>query len=171
MQHELLVEMIRKATQEVFSLMLGSELDPREAFLDNTPPGPQEGVVALIGLAGHWAGSGILCCKAETARKISGLLLMQEYAAVDEEVLDAVGEVANMVFGNVKTALEDHTGPMGLSIPTVIYGRNFTTRSVARSDWTVVPFRMADGAFEIQLCLTLARQTPHHQRIPSLALT
>jgi chemotaxis protein CheX len=171
MQHEQLVGMIRRATQEVFSMMLGSELQPGNAFLDNAAPGPKEGVVALIGLAGEWAGSGILCCKADTARKISGLLLMQEFAAVDEEVLDAVGEVANMVFGNVKTALEEETGPMGLSIPTVIYGRNFSTRSVGRTEWSVVPFHMDDGQFEIQLCLTLARQATHpHRPVQHLAL-
>lgn len=164
MQHEQLVNMIRNATLEVFSTMLGSELQPGEAFLDNSTPGPKEGVVALIGLAGEWAGSGILCCKAETARQISGLLLMQEFAAVDEEVLDAVGEVTNMIFGNVKTALEEETGPMGLSIPTVIYGRNFSTRSVGRTAWSVVPFHLANSPLEVQLCLTLAKQTSHLQR-------
>jgi chemotaxis protein CheX len=171
MQHEQLAGMIRNATQEVFSMMLGSELQPGEAFLDHSAPGPKEGVVALIGLAGEWAGSGILCCKADAARRISGLLLMQEFAAVDEDVLDAVGEVANMVFGNVKTALEEETGPMGLSIPTVIYGRNISTRSVGRTDWTVVPFRMADGRFEVQLCLTLAKQSSHpHRPVQHFAL-
>ena len=77
---------------------------------------------------------------ARSAQRISGALLMQEYSAVDEDVLDAIGEVTNMVLGNVKTALEEELGPMGLSIPTVIYGRNFTTRSVGKSQWTVVPF-------------------------------
>jgi chemotaxis protein CheX len=171
MHHDQLVTMIRNATVEVFSMMLGSELQAGAAFIDTSAPGPQEGVVALIGLAGDWAGSGILCCKADTARRISGLLLMQEFPAVDEEVLDAVGEVTNMVFGNVKTSLEDETGPMGLSIPTVIYGRNFSTRSVGRNEWTVVPFKMDNGQFEIQLCLTLARQTSYpHRPIHGLAL-
>ena len=158
MQHEQLVNMIRNATLEVFSTMLGSELQPGEAFLDNSTPGPKEGVVALIGLAGEWAGSGILCCNAETARQISGLLLMQEFAAVDEEVLDAVGEVTNMIFGNVKTALEEETGPMGLSIPTVIYGRNFSTRSVGKSEWTVAPFRWDRHEVEVYLCLSPAQK-------------
>ena len=47
----------------------------------------------------------------------------------------------------------DTLGPMGLSIPTVIYGRNFTTRSVGRSEWTVVPFELDGDSIEIQISL------------------
>ena len=112
-----------------------------------------EGVVALIGLAGEWAGTGAFRCSAEMARKVSGLFLMQEFPAVDQEVLDAVGEIANMVLGNVKTVFEETLGPMGLSIPTVIYGRNFTTRSVGHNEWTVVPFELDGEVFEIQISL------------------
>jgi chemotaxis protein CheX len=78
---------------------------------------------------------------------------MQEFSAVDEEVLDAVGELANMVLGNAKTVFEETLGPMGLSIPTVIYGRNFTTRSVGHNEWTVVPFELDGEVFEIQISL------------------
>ena len=52
-------------------------------------------------------------------------MLMTEASAVNEEVLDAMAELTNMVIGNVKTKLESQLGPLGLSIPTVVYGRNF----------------------------------------------
>jgi chemotaxis protein CheX len=118
-------------------------------------------VVALVGLAGEWAGTGAFRCSAEMARKVSGLMLMQEFTAVDQDVLDAVGEIANMILGNVKTTFEETLGPMGLSIPTVIYGRNFTTRSVGRSEWSVVPFELDGDSIEIQI--SLAQRT---QRTP-----
>jgi chemotaxis protein CheX len=62
-----------------------------------------------------------------------------------------------MILGNVKTGLEEELGPMGLSIPTVIYGRNFTTRSVGNSQWTVVPFECAGETVNVHVCLTPAR--------------
>jgi chemotaxis protein CheX len=154
MTHEQLTTMIRQATRDVFGMMLGVELGDREAFIDESGPVHTEGVVALVGLAGSWAGSGTFTCSAGLAAKISGQLLMQEFAAIDDEVLDAIGEVTNMVLGNVKTSLEEELGPMGLSIPTVIFGRNFTTRSLTRSKWTVVPFDCLDDYFEVRLCLT-----------------
>jgi chemotaxis protein CheX len=79
--------------------------------------------------------------------------MVTEYHAIDDEVLDAVAEVTNMIVGNVKTALDDVIGPMGLSIPTVIYGRNFTSRTVGKQDWTIVPFKVENELFEVQICL------------------
>src|SRR3546814_14068538 len=64
----------------------------------------------------------------------SDLMMMAEYDAVNDEVLDAMAEVTNMIIGNVKTALEERIGCMGLSIPTVIYGRNFTYRAVGNQE-------------------------------------
>ncbi|MBE0659806.1 MAG: chemotaxis protein CheX [Bryobacteraceae bacterium] len=153
MQQEKLVEMIRTATHEVFGTMLGIELTDGEASVGQSAPEPIDGVVAIVGLAGRWVGTGTFSASAEGARKIAGTMLMQEYAAVDDEVLDAVGEVTNMIIGNVKTTIEEEYGPMGLSIPTVIYGRNFTTRSVGRNEWVVVPFTCMDTKVEVHLCL------------------
>lgn len=160
MTHEELVPLIREATKSVFSMMLGIELEDLPSSVDESASGPTEGVVALIGLAGDWAGSGTFSCTAAGARRLSGNLLMAEFAAVDDEVLDAVGEIANMVLGNVKTALEERLGPMGLSIPTVIYGRNFTTRSVSRSKWTLAPFRFEDEVVEVHMCLAPSKDRP-----------
>lgn len=153
MTHDQLVPLVRKATREVFGTMLGIELEDAEPSLGEGGLGSSEGVLALIGLAGTWAGSGTFSCSAEMARKISGEMLMMEFAAVDADVLDAIGEITNMVLGNVKTSLEEVLGPMGLSIPTVIYGRNFTARSVGMSNWTIVPFQCLGERVAVQVCL------------------
>jgi len=153
MTYEKKVAAIREATHQVFNTMIGVKLRDREPVCETESAMHSEGVVALIGVAGDWAGTGAFRCSAEMARKISSLLLMQEFPAVDQEVLDAIGEVMNMILGNVKTAMEEGLGPMGLSIPTVIYGRNFTTRSVGRSEWTIVPFEFEGEVFEIQISL------------------
>ena len=42
---------------------------------------------------------------------------------------------------------------MGLSTPTVIYGRNFQTRSAGNQEWTVVPFLLEGERLCVQLCL------------------
>jgi len=64
-----------------------------------------------------------------------------------------VAEVTNMIIGNVKTTLENRLGSMGLSTPTVIYGRNFQTRSGGKQEWTVVPFESEGSRMCVQLCL------------------
>jgi chemotaxis protein CheX len=88
---------------------------------------------------------------------------MQNFDEVNVDVLDAMGEVANMVLGNVKSNLEEELGPMGLSSPTVIYGRNYITHSTAKANWMVIPFLMGDRRITVRLCLTIGgggRLTP-----------
>jgi chemotaxis protein CheX len=154
-------EAICAATREVFETMLGLDASAGEPRFERNPTRPTGGVVSLIGLAGAWVGTGSLCCNPSLACKLSSHLLMSEMPipeAVNEEVLDSFAELTNMIVGNVKTALEEHLGPMGLSVPTVVYGRNFTTRTVAGEEWLIVPFECANELLEVKLCLTRSRE-------------
>ena len=100
------------------------------------------GVMAWVGIAGKWTGTGRLLVSPRMACILAGHLLMSTFEGVDEEVLDAVAEIANMVVGNVKNVLEEDLGQLCLSVPTVIYGKNYMTRSGKVQDWLVIP-RMA----------------------------
>jgi chemotaxis protein CheX len=148
-----LVQAIRAATEEVFTTMLNLAVQAGDVFEEKEEAVPSSGVVSLIGLAGSWVGSGSLACSAGCAAKIASALLMTPYTAIDEDVLDAVAEVTNMIIGNVKTTLEARLGAMGLSTPTVIYGRNFQTRSSGKQKWTVVPFLLGEDRMCVQLCI------------------
>jgi chemotaxis protein CheX len=159
---ELVISAIRTATCEVFSTMLGAEVSPGEAFPEKRATAPVDGVVSLIGLAGPWIGTGSISCSPSLACKLSEMLLMAEFESVNDEVLDAVAELTNMIIGNVKTIVEEKLGPMALSIPTVVFGRNFTARSAGSEEWTVVPFQLPDGRLDVKLCLAPAQSIAHH---------
>jgi chemotaxis protein CheX len=162
--HDQLVALVRESTENVFETMLGQSVATGEAYLDSVASSSSNGVVSFIGLAGAWIGTGSIACTATCACRIASQLMMSEYSAVDEEVLDAVAEVTNMILGNVKTALEERLGPMGLSIPTVIYGRNFKSRTVGKQEWTVVPFDCYGERLEVQVCLAEHRD-PQRTRL------
>lgn len=153
MNKEQIVDAVKRATTEVMSTMLSMEAQPQEVYTENLALGDTEGVVSFIGLTGAFAGTGGLQCTSEAARHLASKFLMTEFKAVNEEVLDAFGELTNMIIGSVKTELESIAGPMGLSIPTVIYGRNFTTRSLGHEEWVVVPFDCAGHKMEVKVCL------------------
>jgi chemotaxis protein CheX len=157
--HNDLVSLVRSATESVFETMLGQEVVAGDAYLDHLSSPSSNGIVSFIGLAGAWMGTGSISCSASCACQIASQLMMSEYNAVDDEVLDAVAEVTNMILGNVKTSLEERIGPMGLSIPTVIYGRNFSSRTVGKQEWTVVPFDCYGERLEVQLCLAEQRDS------------
>jgi chemotaxis protein CheX len=158
-EHCKLVEYARCATAEVFSTMLDMEVSPKPEHLDQTPPMISDGVMALVGLAGTYTGAGVITCNAKFAIQVCNHLLMAEETSVNEDVLDAMGELANMVVGNFKTMIENDVGPIGLSIPTVIYGRNFTSRSVGNNDWVVLPFEYGGDILEIRICLAPSKNT------------
>jgi chemotaxis protein CheX len=161
---------IRQATEEVFSTMLAMEATAGQAYSEKKCPGPSDGLISVIGLAGSWVGTGSICCSGESACKISSAMMMSEYSEVSEDVLDAIAEVTNMIVGNFKTVAENHLGPLGLSVPTVIYGLNFTARSASRETWTVVPFRFGErGHMDVKICLTPNRGLSH--LIPAGAAT
>ncbi|HTS30345.1 MAG TPA: chemotaxis protein CheX [Bryobacteraceae bacterium] len=152
--HTLMVDLIRVSTANVFSTMLGVDLPPGEAFIENGTPESNDGVVSFIGVAGAWAGTGSISCSPGVACRICSLMLMAESAGVDEDVLDAVAELTNMIVGSVKNDLETHLGPLGLSIPTVVFGKNFKTKSAGTTDWTVVRFPWDGEALTVKMCLS-----------------
>jgi len=151
-----MVEAITTSTHEVFSMMLGIEVTAGEPFIGNST-GTDSGVLALLGLAGAWVGTGSISCSAPIACRLASQMMMTEYTAINDEVLDAMAEVANMVIGNVKTKLEETLGSMALSTPTVVYGRNFETRRVGSREWVSVPFPCDGGSINVQVCLTEAQ--------------
>jgi len=158
-----IASIVQSAAHDVFSTMLQLPLANLPVFEETEadPSGTINGVEALVGIAGSWNGTGRICCTASFAARMAGALLMAEYTALNDDVLDAVAEVANMVIGNVKTMLEDKLGPLGLSIPTVVFGRNYRTRSSGVPAWTVVPFDSAGERWEIRFCLMPARNRSH----------
>lgn len=153
---------IRQATLDVFSTMLSMEVEPGETDTSALAGSPQSGVVALLGLAGEWVGTGSLSCDPPFACKMASQLLMAEYDVINDDVLDAVAEVANMIVGNIKTILEERLGVMGLSTPTVIYGRNFETRSVGNREWVTVPFTAGGDVLHIQISIAPNRAMGAH---------
>ena len=156
-EHDKIVEYVRSATAEVFTTMLAMQVTPKPEHVEQTPPMIADGVMALVGLAGPCTGAGVITCGTAFAIEVCNHLLMAEETSVNEDVLDAMGEVANMIIGNFKTLAEEHVGPLCLSIPTVIHGRNFTSRSIGNNAWVVLPFECDGDVMQIRICLATSR--------------
>jgi chemotaxis protein CheX len=158
---KLITDSICNGSVNVFSTMLGQELPAPALTLDAGAPESIDGVVSFIGIAGHWAGTGSIACTPVLACRICSQMLMTEVSAVDAEVLDALAELTNMIIGSVKTDLEQHLGPLGLSIPTVVYGRNFKTKSAGHQEWIVVTYHCDGEPLTVKLCMAPHERTGH----------
>ncbi len=106
---------IREITQSVWSTMLGMPLEERWGALDAKQPSP--GVTSWVCITGSWCGAITIECSSAAARRAAGAMFgMAPEEASPEEVHDAMGEVANIIGGNLKGLLQ---GPVSLSLPTV----------------------------------------------------
>jgi len=150
---DLIVSCIHRSTLQVFSTMLGEELLLAGVATERDSQEVRDGVVSFVGLTGSWAGTGSIICSPEMACRICAQMLLTEAPAVNEEVLDAVAEVTNMIVGNVKNDLEPHLGLLGLSVPTVAYGRNFRARNARHSEWVVARFAWGDEILTVKLSI------------------
>jgi len=158
---ERLIVAVRASMEQVFLTMLGVTTEPGTAHVGTGGLETFNGVMALVGIAGAWTGTGRMLVSPQMACILAGHLLASTFDGVDEEVLDAIAEIANMVVGNVKTMLEEDLGPLCLSVPTVIFGKNYMTRSGKIQDWLVVPFQYMGETIELRFCLMPAPANAH----------
>lgn len=149
---ETIVDALNRATESVFSTMLGLAV---QAHPPSGRPEPEllDGVVGLLSFTGNWVGTGILFCEDHFACRVGSAMLLHECKEINADVLDGIGEMANMILGNFKESIQSHTGPLSLSVTTVVYGKNFSTRSPIQAPWTVVPFQIDQDIFQVRICM------------------
>jgi chemotaxis protein CheX len=78
-------------------------------------------VTASVGVAGSWNGLAVLRCGLPAAQEIAAVMLDVDPASASaDDCIDALGELVNILAGNVKSLLPQ---PSHLSLPQVILGR------------------------------------------------
>ena len=103
-------------------------------------PEANEGVVSFIGLAGSWAGTGSVSCSPALACRICAQMLMCESSGRERGSSGHRRRADQYDHWQRQDRIGKHLGPLGLSIPTVVYGQNFKTKSAGNAEWIVVRF-------------------------------
>jgi chemotaxis protein CheX len=121
---------VSKATTSVFETMLSMPL-AAEAPPNRESVTTGEHVVGTVGLAGTVMGNVSIFVTREFAREMAAAMLgmAAEEVGSDEEVNDVIGEVCNMVGGDLKSRLCDAGFACSLSIPSITSGRSFRIES------------------------------------------
>jgi chemotaxis protein CheX len=138
---------VRVLTEEVWDSLLGGAAPLLDRPVPPGTPFDTTGVwSAAVTVTGSWAGSVTVELTDAAAGELAATMLdlPPGTAAADADVADAVGELVNMVGGNVKSLMP---GPSVLSLPSVAAGRAAfasDTREVARVDltWAGEPVRV-----------------------------
>lgn len=117
-------DQIAEITRDVWQSFLSLELvvasvDPFAALGGATSTG-------CVHISGEWNGSVFVQCTQAHAQQAAEAMFMADPGSLGpDEISDALGELTNMIGGNIKSLLPE---PSRLSIPTVADGDNYTIR-------------------------------------------
>jgi chemotaxis protein CheX len=134
---------LAQIVESVFAAMLGIE-----AVECETPwfPGADR-LTSAVHLAGDWNGAVLLECDRRQACRFAGRFLsMDPSDTVDDVVRDVLGELANMIGGNLKCVLG--RGIL-LSMPSVMDGSDYSLRVCGVEARRQLAFQCDDGLFWI----------------------
>jgi len=148
-----LVEAVASAVNNIFNDMLEMAPVPSGAH-EETGALEHSDVTGIIGIAGWVTGTISFHCQAELATRIAGTFLGMDVAEVNDDVMDVVGEMANMIAGGANTLLSQQGKHFEISLPTVITGSSYNVWLMgARHPWTSINFAVDGLLFGVGLCV------------------
>lgn len=115
----------------------------------------QKSLTSMVGLAGSYNGLVSVHLPWQMAISFASLMLGMEIAEIDDDVNDAMGEIANMVAGSFKMHLSKGGTDVHLSTPSVVNGsdymisqgshmENITLKFAAGEEWFMVSLTLED---------------------------
>lgn len=147
-----------RAVTNAFETMLGCT-PHRGALTLKSSLSPQFEISGIIGLSGNAVGTVVLTLSEAVALKAASAMLMTEATAVDDDVIDAVGELTNMVAGAAKAELEEYA--LSVSLPNVITGQGHDVRFPSNVTPICVPFETEWGPMAVEVGLATTAAMAH----------
>lgn len=140
-----------EAAKEIFSTMIMMEISLEETLDDHGPL--KDTITAMIGLAGKRKGVLAIHFPFPVAMAITSSFLMMDVTEIGDDVHDAMGEIANMLGGNVKGILSEKGRDIDLSMPSTIAGSDYSFQSDKEVDKVILKFSTDKGPFMVEMDL------------------
>lgn len=135
------------AAQGVLSAMLGLSVEASAPEAGWPGEGPHQAVLANVAICGDWDGVLLLSCNRSTACFLAGEMFGSDASLrVDDDVKDALGEIANMIAGDLKERLP---GQSVLHLPCVIEGSDYAV--TIKGGHTILSLLFSTGEHQMLL--------------------
>jgi len=156
-----LEELVTPAVTELFSTMLGMTMLPvplEPGFADG-----ETHVAGAVGFVGRLSGVVYAFTTVAFARRITATFLGLQEAEVegDEMINDAMGEMANMLVGHMKSRLSDRGMPCVLTIPSVVRGSHFSVEAISSTEGHIFSYACGRDRIFIQFLLKASDANPN----------
>jgi chemotaxis protein CheX len=127
--------------ESVFLSMLALEVHPSDEELNPN----HEMITGAVYYAGPWKGAVLVQCDYDQAREFTSRLMgIAKPAEFNDDVRDAVGELTNILGGNLKPILPHG---VALSMPSVVEGYPSSLRICGKNPIIRLAFSSAMGVF------------------------
>jgi chemotaxis protein CheX len=138
------------ASKEVLETMAFAKI---EGWQSGRPPTVVSGyhLTGMVGLTGALTGLIAIHCDKDFALRLASNMLGDETLENERVVLDAVGEVANMIAGSFKMRLSSNGTPVNISLPSVVSGSDYRVENPSQTRREVIEFQSDFGAFFLEL--------------------
>lgn len=137
--------MLKTAVAQVFGTMLKTEA--RSVPVNTETMGAEAHIASAVGFIGDMTGVVYIYASSSYASQMTSVMLEMDpnEPQGDDMVNDAMGEIANMIVGNLKAALVEQGKSCVLTIPSIVRGSNISIESVSSATRRVLCFRCGDA--------------------------
>jgi chemotaxis protein CheX len=145
------IEPFITATTGVFRDMFKEEPEYLNPYLlDRKNPGEWD-ISGVIGIAGDTKGAVVVSLSAELSALLTSRLVGHAVTPDDPDVVDAVGEVVNIIAGNAKKGLEQFR--LSISLPSIVRGKDHSVAWQSEIPIIGIPFKVPSGRFHLSVGL------------------
>lgn len=113
--------------------------------------GDVSGVIGLV--QDELEGTMTICLTFETVKDILPRVIGNSISVTHEMTVDAVGEITNMIFGQIKTELNNRGYGLKLGIPSVVTGRGHFVSQFHRGQYMIIPFYLEGQLFQVHIAV------------------
>jgi chemotaxis protein CheX len=137
---ECLSDILIAGAREVFEKMIFMQIENCSGAEANITG---DLILSSISFKNGMEGCLCICCNKDCAKSIAANMLAMSSGdpISDEEIKDAMGEVANMVMGSVKSGIQSDMKNLQVSIPVVVTGQNLKNS-------------LGEGTSRLSVCVT-----------------
>lgn len=149
-----IIQQFVQAASTVLGTMAMLEVSAAKPFVkqNSVAHGDITGVIGFSNPQGKGKGTMSLTFTASSALGIVGSMLYEEQTALDDTVIDAVGELTNMISGQARKGLVELGMVFEGAIPSVITGKGHSVRHIAPTAVLAIPFETVHGPFLVEVC-------------------
>jgi chemotaxis protein CheX len=150
-------QLVTSAITGVFATML-------KIPIQKEPPGSpirngEAHVAGSVGFIGALSGVVYVYSTVSFAQRITKAMVgLKEADTGDEMVNDAIGEISNMIVGNIKSRLADRGLGCILTIPSIVRGSHFTIEPISSMQRRVSSFECDGNQVVVEVLLKLPKE-------------